>query len=66
MIWDKIAAQLNQQDLTINQLAKLSGVHLSRIYDIRNGKSSHPSFELMDKISNGLGVSLDVFKSEGY
>ncbi|WP_288503946.1 helix-turn-helix transcriptional regulator [uncultured Weissella sp.] len=65
MIWDKIAVQLNQQDLTINQLAKLSGVHPSRIYDIRNGKSSHPSFELMDKISNGLGVSLDVFKSAG-
>lgn len=65
MIWDKIAAQLNQQDLTINPLAKLSGVHPSRIYDIRIGKSSNPSFELMDKISKGLGVSLDVFKSTG-
>lgn len=51
-------------NLSLSALAKASGVSKSNISKIENGLIS-PTFEMMEKISHGLGVPASVLLSRG-
>ena len=46
------------------RLAKLSGVNESTIQMIENSKDPNPTFRVMCKIADALGVSLDDLRME--
>lgn len=62
MLWLKAEELLSNQDKTIYWLFKQTGISVSSLYYLRDGKLKKPSFELMCKIADALGVSLDYFR----
>lgn len=61
-MWSKIEKLLQEREMNQNQLAKKMGVRNGIITDLKKGRIKEPSFQLMVKIAEALGVSLDVFK----
>lgn len=57
----KIKAILKEQKKTIKQLAEESGVPLNTLYSITKRDSKVVSEPVLEKISNALGVSTDIF-----
>lgn len=57
----KIKAILKEQKKTIKQLAEESGVPLNTLYSITKRDSKVVSEPVLEKISNALGVSKDIF-----
>ena len=57
----KIKAILKEQKKTIKQLAEESGVPLNTLYSITKRDSKVVSDPVLEKISNALGVSKDIF-----
>ena len=57
----KIKAILKEQKKTIKQLAEESGVPLNTLYSITKRDSKVVSDPVVEKISNALGVSKDIF-----
>lgn len=51
-------------EFVYNECKKLvkTGISVSSLYYLRDGKLKKPSFELMCKIADALGVSLDYFR----
>ncbi|WP_313558840.1 helix-turn-helix domain-containing protein [Ruminiclostridium cellobioparum] len=43
--------------MTLKELSKSSGVHLSYISSLERGEKSNPSIDIIQKLSKGLGMS---------
>lgn len=63
-MWIKIEKLMKQAGFNQERLAKKMKVHSGTISNLKNGKIKKPSFELMEKIANALGVSLDEFRKD--
>ncbi|EGO5154506.1 helix-turn-helix transcriptional regulator [Enterococcus faecalis] len=61
-MWSKIEKIMIERGMNQNQLAKNMGVRNGIITDLKKGRIKVPSFQLMVKIADALGVSLDVFR----
>lgn len=51
----------NEREIAINTLANLSGVSLSTIYSMLNSKSMNPGVVSLQKLCDGLDISLREF-----
>lgn len=64
-MWELIQKILNEQNISVNQLSERIGFKSNSVlYALKNGKINKPSFELMEKIADGLNVSLDEFRNK--
>lgn len=59
---DKLLEILDKRQMTMYQLAKLSGINRSHFTDLKKGKIKHLSWPNMVKIADALGISLDEFR----
>ena len=50
-----------QRNMAINALANVSGVPPSTIYSILNSKSTNPGISSINKLCNGMEISLKEF-----
>ncbi len=57
----RIQALCLERGLTVNALANLSGVPPSTIYSMLNTKSKNPGVVSIQKICDGLGISVRAF-----
>lgn len=57
----RIQALCSDQDIAINALANQSGVSPSTIYSMLNAKSKNPGVVSIQKICDGLGISVRDF-----
>lgn len=64
-LWEIIKHYMMLQGMNQEQLAKRMEVHSGVISDFKLGHIKKPSFELMCKFSDALGVSLDEFRTNG-
>lgn len=63
-MWSKVERIMKKKEMNQEQLAKRMGIHSGTISDLKNGRIKKPSFELIEKISNALEVSMDEFRKE--
>lgn len=61
-MWNKIEKILNNRNLNMNQLAKISGINKSHFSDLKSGKIKNLSWTNMVKLADALNVSLDEFR----
>lgn len=52
---------MNEQGLTISELARRSALRQSTVQDIAKGKSRNPSMQAVYQIALGLGLTLSEF-----
>ncbi len=57
----RIIELCNQRDMAINSLANSAGISPSTIYSMLNKKSQNPGVVSLQKICDGLGISLREF-----
>ncbi|MEG2137419.1 MAG: helix-turn-helix transcriptional regulator [Oscillospiraceae bacterium] len=57
----RIIQLCNERNLAINALANLSGVSPSTIYSMLNTKSKNPGVVSIQKLCDGLGISVRTF-----
>lgn len=57
----RIIELCNQHDMAINSLANSAGISPSTIYSMLNRKSQNPGVVSLQKICDGLGISLREF-----
>lgn len=62
MLWKMIQNQLEQKEISVYRLSKLTGIAETTLHNYKHG--SEPSFSNMVKIADALDVSLDVFRKE--
>ncbi len=63
----RIIELCHQKNYTVNALANISGVSPSTIYSMLNQKSQNPGVVSLQKICDGLEISLrDFFDSETF
>lgn len=56
-----------QRNLSINGLARVSGIHPSTLKGIINGSSQNPGIVTIKKLCDGLGITLtDFFDTEDF
>lgn len=63
-MWNTIDKFLKRKKMNQEQLANLMGVRSSSLSDLKHGRIINPSFELMCKIVDSLGITLDEFRNE--
>lgn len=63
-MWNTIDKFLKRKKINQEQLANLMCVRSSSLSDLKHGRIINPSFELMCKIVDGLGITLDEFRNE--
>lgn len=63
-MWNKIEKIMNHEGLTQRQLAIRMGVSPGILTELKKSRIKKPSFELMCKFADALGVSLDDFRKE--
>lgn len=61
MLWNRIQSQLDQKEMSIYRLSKITGIPDNTLYGYKNN-GVEPSFSNMVKIADALDVSLDVFR----
>ncbi|MDE1506467.1 helix-turn-helix domain-containing protein [Ligilactobacillus salivarius] len=61
-MWNEIQKALDEKNLSIYKLAKITGIRDSTLHNYKRG--SEPSFKNMCKIADALDVSLDYFRKE--
>lgn len=61
-MWNEIQKALNEKNLSIYKLAKITGIRDSTLHNYKRG--SEPSFKNMCRIADALDVSLDYFRKE--
>ncbi|ESV55130.1 XRE family transcriptional regulator [Streptococcus agalactiae LMG 14747] len=59
---DKLLEILDKRQMTMYQLAKLSGINRSHFTDLKKGKIKYLSWPNMIKIADALDISLDEFR----
>ena len=57
----RILALCDQRGIAINALASSSGVAPSTVYSMLNAKSQNPGVVSLQKLCDGLGISLREF-----
>ena len=57
----RIQKLCQSEGLTVNSLANLCGVPPSTIYSMLNTKSRNPGVVTIQKVCDGLGISMRVF-----
>ena len=57
----RIQALCLQRNMAVNALANLCGVPPSTIYSMLNAKSQNPGIVIIQKLCDGLGISLREF-----
>lgn len=62
-IGHKIKTTRERQGISMNALSRRSGAAQSAISEIENGKRQ-PTFEMMERIVHGLGLTLSEFFAE--
>ena len=61
----RIIELCKEQDIAVNALANLSGVSPSTVYSMLNHKSQNPGVVSLQKLCDGLNISLrEFFNSE--
>ena len=63
VVRNRILELCGERDITINHLADLSGLPPSSIKNILYGKSQNPKLVTIQKICDGLGLTLREFFS---
>lgn len=63
-MWNKIEHLLIKNDLNQNRLAIKMGVSAGVINDLKMGRIKSPSFELVCKLADALGVTTDYFREK--
>lgn len=58
---NRIIELCSAKNLTVNSLANISGISPSTIYSILNTKSKNPGVISLQKICDGLGITLREF-----
>jgi transcriptional regulator with XRE-family HTH domain len=58
---NRIQALCNEQSITLNKLATLSGVTQSTLNSIMKGESKSPSVSTIEKICKALGITVSEF-----
>lgn len=61
-MWNEIQKALDEKNISIYKLAKITGIRDSTLHNYKRG--SEPSFKNMCKIADALDVSLDYFRKE--
>lgn len=61
-MWNEIKKALDEKNLSIYKLAKITGIRDSTLHNYKRG--SEPSFKNMCRIADALDVSLDYFRKE--
>ena len=61
-MWNKIQKALDEKNISIYKLAKITGIRDSTLHNYKRG--SEPSFKNMCKIADALDVSLDYFRKD--
>lgn len=64
LMWPTIDKFIKEKKMNQEQLANLMGVRSSSLSDLKHGRIINPSFELVCKIVDGLGITLDEFRNE--
>ncbi|WP_274355193.1 helix-turn-helix domain-containing protein [Ligilactobacillus salivarius] len=59
-MWNEIQKVLDEKNMSIYKLAKITGIRDSTLHNYKRG--SGPSFKNMCKIADALDVSLDYFR----
>jgi transcriptional regulator with XRE-family HTH domain len=59
-MWNEIQKALDEKNLSIYKLAKITGIRDSTLHNYKRG--SEPSFKNMCRIADALDVSLDYFR----
>ncbi len=62
-IGQRLKAEMKKRSLNAAELAKLSGVKTSFLYDVISGKSANPSTLKLARVAEALGIQLDVLAS---
>ena len=57
----RIVELCNDRNIAINALANISGISPSTIYSMLNEKSQNPGIVSLQKICDGLGITLREF-----
>lgn len=57
----RIQSLIEQQNITINKLATLSGLTQSTLENIMNGKTKNPKLKTLYRISTGFDMTLSDF-----
>ena len=55
---------MNEQGLTISELARRSALRQSTVQDIAKGRSRNPSMQAVYQIASGLGLTLSEFTDD--
>ena len=63
---NRIVELCKNKNLSINALANLSGVSPSTIYSMLNAKSQNPGIVSIQKLCDGLEITLRVFFNSSY
>lgn len=63
-MWNKIEQLMIKQGLNQNTLAKRMSISTSTLTELKMGRIKKPSFELMCKVADALGVSLDNLRDK--
>lgn len=63
-MWETVEHFLNEKSMTQYALAKKMNVSNSTMTELKMGRIKKPSFNLVCKIADSLGVSLDEFRNE--
>ncbi|MBM6956717.1 helix-turn-helix transcriptional regulator [Ligilactobacillus salivarius] len=61
-MWNEIQKALDEKNISIYKLAKITGIRDSTLHNYKRG--SEPSFKNMCKIADALDVSLDYFRKD--
>ena len=64
-MWKQIESIMQLNNINQRQLAKKMQVSPGTLTELKKGRIKKPSFELMCKFSDALGVSLDEFRTNG-
>ncbi len=60
-IAQRIIEVCNERSIAINALANMSGIPPSTLYSILNSKSQNPGTVTIQKLCDGLGISIREF-----
>lgn len=63
-MWETVEHFLNEKSMTQYALAKKMNVSNSTMTELKMGRIKKQSFNLVCKIADSLGVSLDEFRNE--
>jgi transcriptional regulator with XRE-family HTH domain len=58
---DRIISICKERNIAINALANMSGVSPSTVYSMLNSKSQNPGIVSLQKLCDGLDISLRYF-----